>query len=143
MARLIDPVPRGGKLFAGDNKGDAARDYAERVAKYVPAEIIAAYLALLPIVVSGTDPDTTRRTMLLGLIFAIGVIFTPLYVWRFPAQTTVKTYHVVLSTLSFVLWSYSIRGGFLEDIGWYDAVLAPILLTVFTLASGLLAPTEE
>ena len=143
MARSIDPIPRGGKLFAGRPASENAQEYAERFAKYVPAEVIAAYLTLLPIVVSGTDPDTHRRTLLLGVIFGLGVVFTPLYLWRFPGDRRVKQYHFVLSTTAFVLWSYSIRGGFLEDIGAYDPVLAPILLVTFTLASGLAAPTAR
>jgi len=143
MARLIDPVPREGRLFAGDSNREKSQEWAERVAKYVPAEVIAAYLALWGIVLSGTEADTDRRTILLGVIFGIGVIFTPLYLWRFPGDLEVKKFHVVLSTLAFVLWCYSIRGGFLDDIGLYDSVVASILLVTFSLASGFAAPTER
>jgi len=128
-------------MFSGSAKGDSARAYGERVAKYVPAEVIAAYLTALPIVISGTPAHSTRRTVWLGLIFAFGIIFTPLYVWRFPSETEVKVYHYVLSTAAFVIWSYSIRGGFLDDRGLYDAVGAALILIVFTLISGLFAPT--
>jgi hypothetical protein len=143
VARLIDPRPRGGALFAGTSTGDKAQDYAERVAKYVPAEVIAAYLTLLPIVLAQSDADTARRTNLLALIFFLGVVFTPLYLWRFPGELKVKWFHLVLSTAAFALWTYSIRGGWLEDVGLYDNVVAPILLVAFTLASGLIAPTES
>lgn len=44
MSRLVKPATRGAKMFSGSNKGEAAQEYGERVAKYVPGEIIAAYL---------------------------------------------------------------------------------------------------
>src|SRR4051794_28812621 len=117
MARLVHPVPRKGELFAATDSSGKAQEYAERVAKYVPAEVIAAYLTLLPIVLSGTDPDSDRRELLLGVIFGIGVIFTPLYLRRFPGERKVKTYHLVISTIAFVIWSYVIPNGFLAEAG--------------------------
>jgi hypothetical protein len=143
MSRLIDPIPRGGKLFSGDDKEEKAQHYLERVAKYVPAETIAAYLTLLPIVLSGTDAETTRRTVWLAVIFALGALFTPLYLWRFPGELKVKWFHFVISTAAFVVWVYSIRGGLFDDLGVYDTVAAAVSLVTFTLASGLFAPTAK
>lgn len=141
MGRLIDPIPRGARLFSGGDKGEKTQEYLERVAKYVPAEVIAAYLALLPVVLSATDPDTTRRTIWLAVIFGLGVVFTPLYLWRFPGASSVKWFHFVVSTTAFVIWVYSIRGGLFDDVGGYDTVGAAVSLAAFTLLSGLLAPT--
>lgn len=142
MSRLIEPVPRGGRLFAaGATTSEKTNSYLERVAKYVPAETIAAYLTLLPIVVSGTTADTTSRKVWLAVIFTIGVVFTPLYLWRFPGDLKVKWYHLVISTIAFIVWTYSIRGGLFDDLGIYSTVGAAVSLVVFTLASGLFAPT--
>lgn len=143
MSRLIAPRPRGGTLLAGESKKEKALNYGERVAKYVPAEVIAAYLTLLPVILDGTDADTGRRTFFLALIFGLGIIFTPLYLWRFPGEKKVKWFQCALSTFAFAVWTYSIEGGLFDDLGIYDRVMAPILLVIFTLASGLIAPTEE
>ncbi len=143
MPRLISPVPGGGRLIAGGHDGKKKEEYGERVAKYVPAEVIAAYLALLPLVIAGSSAGSSRRTVLLAVILGIGVVFTPLYLWRFPAEKNVKKFQLVISTLAFVVWSYSIPEGLFDDIGIYDQVVAPIALVVFTLASGLFAPTKE
>jgi hypothetical protein len=147
MARLVKPGPTGLEVFkvSGGGKGAASggkAEYAERIAKYVPAEVIAAYLTLLPIVLGGSDPDTHRRTILLAVIFGLGVLFTPAYLWRFRAQGNAKLYHFVISTLAFVIWAYSIPEGLFDDVGAYDKVIAPILLVVFTLVSGLFAPDQ-
>lgn len=144
MSRLIDPVPRdGGRLFAGEDKKEKGQEFGERVAKYVPAEIIATYLTLLSFVLAGTDADSDRRILFLGIIFLVGLIFTPLYIRSLPGITKVKRYHYFLSTAAFVFWAYSIPGGFFDDLGIYDQVAAAILLAIFTLASGLTAPTEK
>lgn len=140
MSRLIERVQGRPKLFA--EGGEGAKEYGERIAKYVPSEIIAAYLALLPVVLAGTDADTTKRTVLLAVILAVGLVFTPLYLRRFEGSSKVKKYHLVISTAAFLVWSYSIQGGLFDDVGIYDHVVAAILLTIFTLASGLFAPTE-
>jgi hypothetical protein len=144
MSRLIEPVPVKGSLRGGErDKKDKAQDYGERVAKYVPAEVIAAYLALLPVVIQGTSADTSERTIFLAVIFGMGVVFTPLYLWRFPGEKKVKQFQLVISTLAFLAWTYSIPEGLFDDIGVYNRVGAAILLSVFTLASGLFVPTKD
>jgi hypothetical protein len=55
MSRLVQAQPRGAKAFGGDKDHDV-KDYLDRVAKYVPSEILTAYLTLLPVVIG-----TTRR----------------------------------------------------------------------------------
>jgi hypothetical protein len=144
VSRLIEPVPVKGSLRAEQrDKKEKAQSYAERVAKYVPAEVIAAYLALLPVVIQGTSTDSDERTVFLAVIFGVGIIFTPLYLWRFPGESAVKKYQLVISSLAFLAWSYSIPEGLFDDIGIYNRVAAAIILAVFTLASGLFAPTKE
>lgn len=144
MSRLIEPVPVKGSLRAGErDKKKKAQDYGERVAKYVPAEVIAAYLALLPVIIQGTSADTSERTVFLAVIFGMGVLFTPLYLWRFPGEKAVKKFQLVISTVAFLAWSYSIPEGLFDDIGIYNRLAAAIVLAFFTLASGLFAPTKE
>jgi hypothetical protein len=43
MSRLVQAQPRGAKAFSGNGAKDI-KDYLDRVARYVPAEILAAYL---------------------------------------------------------------------------------------------------
>jgi cation transport ATPase len=144
MSRLIEPVPAKGSLRAGERDGkEKAQDYGERVAKYVPAEVIAAYLALLPVIIQGTSADSSERTVFLAVIFCGGVLFTPLYLWRFPGEKAVKRFQLVISTAAFLAWSYSIPEGLFDDIGIYNRVAAALILAFFTLASGLFAPTKE
>lgn len=138
MSRLVEPRSKGAKLFSDEGPGDGI---PQRVAKYVPAEIIAVYLFLLPIVINGTDAGSSKREVLLAVIFAICLIATPLYFWRFrDVSKKVRWYHVVLSTFALVVWVYSIPGGFFDAVGGYDSIAAAIIMAVFSLVSGFAGP---
>lgn len=138
MSRLIEPKSKGAKLLSNEGPGDGI---PQRVAKYVPAEIIAVYLFLLPIVINGTDAGSNKREVLLAVIFVICLIATPFYFWRFRDVTKkVRWYHVVISTFALLVWVYSIPGGFFDAAGAYDSIAAAILMAVFSLISGFIAP---
>lgn len=142
MSRLVRGKRPGASAFAGRPRGEAAREYGERVAKYVPAEIIAVYLTLTPVILSGTDDGTTRRTVLLAVVLGVGVVLTPVYLLRFAEEGAPKVLHLVIATIAFVVWAYGI-GGFFTDIGWYDAVVAAVVVGLFSLVSGAFVPTQE
>jgi hypothetical protein len=141
MSRLVEGKQPAASAYAGRSGKQAAADYGERVAKYVPAEIIAAYLALLPIVLGDAADGTTKRTTLLAIVFGACLVLTPLYLSRFVEAGKPKWMHLIVSTVAFVVWAYAI-GGFFTDIGWYDKAAAAILITFFSLVSGLFVPTQ-
>lgn len=142
MGRLVDPKPASGRLFASDAPQDAVKEYLERVARYVPAEIIAAYLTGLPVISGSTDPDTTLRTTLYAVLFVGCLLLTPFY-FRFMARPgQPKRLQMLVSAIAFCVWAYSLQGLF-EDIGIYQEAVAALALIFFSLISGLVAPTEE
>ena len=141
MSRLVRPRPASGRFFSEGSQSDAVKEYLERVAKYVPAEIIAAYLTALPIIKGTTDDGENLRTVLYGVIFAVCLILTPFY-FRFMAQPgEPKRLHMAISCVAFVVWAYSL-GGLFDDIGVYHEGVSALALIIFSLFSGLIAPTE-
>jgi hypothetical protein len=106
----------------------------------VPAEVVAAYLALLPIVNAATAAGSHERTLLLAFVlFGCGAI-TPFYLARVADPKKPKRMHMVIGTVGMFVWAYSI-GGWFTAIGAYKAGLAAILVTFFSLLSGLFVPT--
>lgn len=139
MSRLVDPVPDGvGRLSA---KGSSAADTVERVAKYIPGEVLAGYLAITALVESGTTPDTDERTTWLVAAGLIGLVFTPLYLNKLARPGWPKRLHIVVGTAAYIVWTYALKGAWAE-LDMYDALLAGVLLIVFTLITGLLAPQQ-
>jgi hypothetical protein len=141
MSRLVDAAPPGVTAFSGQSRDKATKDYAERVAKYVPAEVIAAYLALVPLVIGTTEADTDLRDGLLLLVLVGCTIFTPLYLNRLAESGRPKRLHLIVATIAFVIWSYSI-GGFFTEVDLYHEAIAGITVAFYTLGAGLLVPTQ-
>ncbi|MBU1050653.1 hypothetical protein KKG90_11595 [Candidatus Bipolaricaulota bacterium] len=140
MNRLVEPRPRGTKTrILSSETGDS---YLERVAKYVPAEIVAAYLAIIGFAVS--VPSGKLIAMILA--FAVCLIATPLYLWRMGKGSKVKAVHLIISSIAFVVWAFAVGGAggiFGADaLNIYEPSWASIVLVIFTLASGLIEPRE-
>ena len=165
MSRLVQPVQtrsagsRGFQESAGEWAG-GGDEYRDRIAKYVPAEVLAAYLSLDRIMV----PDVTKflegKKVALsaagaaGLepyvpvaIFLVGLIFTPLYIWQSGREIGPNTpwmTHAFIATIAFAVWAYAMQGSIftvgLSD-NFFRGNYAAALVIVFTLASGLFAPT--
>lgn len=130
-------APGVGRLRSGSGGVDV-KAYLERIAKYIPAEVVAAYISA-----SGAAPLARAPGFLVTLIFVVCLVCTPLYVTRF---TTTKKESVVNSTmalLAFVVWAYATGVGLFQYLGWYDAPTASVLLALFTLASGAVVPVSK
>jgi hypothetical protein len=140
MSRLVQAQPRGAKAFSGNGAKDI-KDYLDRVARYVPAEILAAYLTLLPIVLGTTKTEPKLRTGLLAIIlFGLGLINFP-YISRMAKPGEPKLKQMIVSAVAFLAWTYSI-GGFWTNLGLYHEAVAAILIVFVSLGSGLVIPYE-
>ena len=126
-----------GQLKAGDS-GTNARAYFDRVAKYIPAEIVAVYIAASGIALQAKSPG-----VLLFVLFAFCVVCTPLYVTRFTSTTREAWVNSAMAVVAFVVWAYATGGGLVQYLGWYDGPTASVVLMLFTLASGVVVPTSK
>ena len=100
-------------------------DYTSRLLKYIPAEVITLYLTLTSILRSSMDTGQVLE----WLVFAIGTIATPLYLWRL--QKVHKVVQLTLSTGAFIVWAFALGGPF-ANVSWYAPVYGGILLSVYT-----------
>lgn len=100
-------------------------DYTSRLLKYIPTEVIALYLTLASLIRSVEETGISWE----WFIFLVGVIATPLYLWRL--QRVHKTLQLVLSTVAFIVWVFAIGGPFAQ-LAWYAPVYGGILLCIYT-----------
>jgi hypothetical protein len=111
----------------------STQQYLEKVAKLIPGEIIAGYVALI-----GFIPlvrTTGLHPWLYGASFVLCLILTPVYLNTQAEAGLPKRRHLILSSAAFVVWGYAVSGG----IAWpaiHDPAIASILLVAFTLLSG-------
>ncbi|RMF15884.1 MAG: hypothetical protein D6757_03790 [Alphaproteobacteria bacterium] len=134
MGRLVTPSapPQVQTMTAVAEPPDT---YIDRIAKYVPAEIIGAYLAVEKMMATGPDD----RTLAFATLAAFTVL-TPLYFHSLPGPAACKRLHMLISTLAFLLWSYALPGAAWVSLGLDDPRLAGVLLIVGSLAFGLIKP---
>jgi xanthine/uracil permease len=125
---------------AGRTRGvaDSSSDYVERVAKYIPAEVVAGYLAIMGMI-EAADPDNTARMGLAWGLFVIGVIVTPVYLTVVGKPIGQQKITVWISTFAFVVWAYALGGPF-KMSGYHNGLLGSVAVGVVTWLAGLFVP---
>jgi hypothetical protein len=126
-----------GRFRSGGSTTDI-KDYFDRVAKYIPSEVVAAYISANGVATLARNPGT-----LFTLIFAACVICTPLYLTRFTSTQKEAWTNSVMGIAAFVIWAYATGGGLVKYLGWYDAPTASVILVIFTLVSGAVVPVAK
>ena len=128
-------------LLARRRLVEADDTYLDRVAKYVPIEVVAAYLAINRLFLV-TDPNR-GPFVTLEVAFGLCWLATPLYVWRLAQVSPPKRWkaHAVVSSIAFPIWGFAIGGLLFKD--WADQPTLPsVLLILFSLFAGLIPPEK-
>jgi hypothetical protein len=145
-ANLGDVAPAAEAAPAGQVTVD---DYATRIVKYVPAEVVAFYLAADKLFAQApalTGANLAEIFVAKNLywfsvaVFVLGLIGTPLYLWRQAGPGDPWQVHAGVSTVAFVIWAYAVQGGIFVPI--YSAAIAGLLVLVFTFVSGFIKPNK-
>lgn len=127
------------RLESGTSK-EAVDGYQDRLLKYIPADVNAAWLALTGIVKSATEiPQST----VLWILFAILLILTPIWTWKEtsqPNKSPAKT-QIVVSTGAFLVWAFALGDPF-TSLSFYQPVYGSIILILYTLIVAKILPPE-
>lgn len=147
MTRRIIPEPRvqrGMKAVGlSESEGISGEslpdDYLTKLMKYIPGEIVAAFLAINGFLISVKSPNIY---MIWG-IFIVLIIFTVLYTKYITDERDkpVAKTQIVISTIAFIIWVFTIGGPF-AYYGWYEPYYGSILLVFFTLGVPLISIRE-
>jgi hypothetical protein len=121
--------------------------YLERVAKFVPAEVVGFFLFVNNILQQSDKPDHSGTMVGISVhtisiwAFLIGLILTPVYIWYIHEDDDAWKLNAFVSTLAFPIWAYAI--GAVAFDKFHDGNFASILLATFTVFSGLLKPPAK
>jgi len=118
-------------------EGQDFNDRLDKVARLIPSEIIAGYLTMMGFVL--LIKNLQVQNVVLWIVFAAGLILTPIYLNNVADENKPKKNHLILSTIAFVIWAYVTTGKQLlqtisPDI--FDQAIASIALVLFTLISA-------
>ena len=139
MSRRVRALPPKALGAAAAAQPVEIDSYFDKVLKYIPADIVAAWLAVTGLVSSARD---IPRQTVLWVAFGSGLILTAWWTWR---QATVPgrkppVTQAVISTSAFAVWVFALGGPFQSVPG--RAVYGSLLLIVYTLVVGLINPKE-
>jgi hypothetical protein len=135
------------QLLGGFDKSEqAANDgYLERIAKYIPGEVLAFFIVINAIL-NQVVQTSGKGALMAGIpvmvvaqaAFLICLALVPLFVWYVREKGDAWVINAVVSTLAFPFWAYAL-GATAFSAHW-DGNLAAITLATFTVVSGLIAP---
>ena len=107
--------------------------YFEKLIRYIPGDIVAAYLTLDGVLRSVT-PDPR---WLPWAVFAVMFLLTPFYVVFMktdpPGFAPSKNFHWMASLVAFTVYAFAIDGSFAHTFPWYNPVYGSVLLVLTTL----------
>lgn len=116
---------------------ESVDNFTARIVKYIPADIVAAWLAIVALLAS----KPKQHIVLLWMIFGLLLIVTPIWVLRTtktrglpPART-----QSAMSTLAFAVWVFATGQPF-AYYGFYETAYGGTALILFTIVSGLVDP---
>jgi hypothetical protein len=114
--------------------------YFDKLIKYIPADIVAAWTAATGLIAGATDEP---QALLLWIAFAFGVVVTAVWTLRQTAEADKPpaVTQTAISTIAFGVWVFALGGPF-ANLGWYSPLYGSLLLIAFTLAVPLINPTE-
>ncbi len=115
--------------------------YFDRVVKYIPADIVSAWVAVTGLIGGRTDIPVDA---ILWTAFVLGIIITAAWMWRQTSEPGKKlaVTQISISTVAFVIWVFALGGPF-ANLGFYKPVYGSLLLILYTLIIGIIIPSDE
>jgi hypothetical protein len=118
-------------------------NYFDRIIKYIPADIIGAWIATVGIVSSFSKGSDAPKETILWVAFFIGIILTAMWTWK---QTTVqgkpvaKT-QIIISIGAFIVLVFALGEPF-AGLSWYDPGYGSLSLIFYALLVGMITPNQ-
>lgn len=108
--------------------------YMARVLKYIPSEIVMAYVVIDGVLRTCYNPNLWADRQVLWklswIIAATMTILTPLWLYR--VMRVRRTPQLIISTVSVPVWLFALGGPF-ALLDWYRPALGAIVLPLYTL----------
>ena len=120
-------------------------NYVERTIKYIPAEVLGFFMlinAILDQAMKSGGPNAAMAGVPITVIatgaLLVGCILTPLFCWYVRRDGDAWVLNAAVSTIAFLFWSYLMGAVAFANV--HDGNLAVILVSTFTVVSGLVSP---
>jgi hypothetical protein len=141
---------------AAGGGGESIDTFAGRVVKYIPADVVAAWVTVNSLLAPKPTPGATtagaattpaQDFTMLWVVFGVFVLLTAIWTWR-TTQTTsnapVAKTQIIISTISFIVWVLGIGGPF-ESLAFVNntPAIGGVVLIIWTLVAGMIVPPKS
>jgi hypothetical protein len=119
------------------------------IVTYIPSEVVTLYVAATAALRATGEPSPASQWALLAVVLAL----TPVVVWATYAAMrrrrdddlpwSPRTWPwpaIIVSTLGFLIWSFSLPDSPFGHLPWYQPAMASVVLLLGTTVLGLVAP---
>jgi hypothetical protein len=128
-AESVEGTPATRTATAPQGVGALVQSYLDRLMKMVPAEVIGLYLVGHGVIPAGQ----TTVFIIWTVICLIAVVAVRIYGTIDPtAQHRIDWLHVVISTIAFLIWIYTIGGPDNPFASFYQSYIGSLLVLVWT-----------
>lgn len=126
--------------FQVGEKGTQVDGYFDRVLKYIPADIVAGWVAVTNVIKSQAKDDPASGTILWAA-FAFGLIVTGIWTARQTKTPSLPPWRlqIIMSIAAFAVWVFALGGPF-ATLPFYREYYGSLLLIAFTMLSGIAVP---
>ena len=135
MSRWVEPTRAG---FAARDEPAEASGLAERIVKYIPAEVLVGYTALITGLGSFGVFGEQRSWLAAGLMALFFVVTLVQVTKGAPKEGSVRRAHLLVSPIAFLAWSYPISACLLGS--WFEPALGFVLLALAVALSIVIRP---
>jgi hypothetical protein len=118
-----------------------ADGYTDKLIKYIPADVVAAWLAVTGIIASDTEAPQQTLLWVLFFIFLVITFFWTLKQTTQRGKSPAMT-QTAISTGSFAVWVFALGGPF-ASLVFYRPSYGSIVLIMYTLVVALITPPED
>jgi hypothetical protein len=135
--------------------GESVDSFAARVVKYIPADVVAAWVTVSSLITSPlttggatATTQTAQDNTILWVLFFVFVLLTAIWTWRttLDPQTNapVAKTQILVSTISFIVWVFGLGGPFTSiPLVRQKPALGGVALIIWTLIAGMIVPPKK
>lgn len=119
-----------------------ADKFFDRVIKYIPADVVGGWVAVMGIIGPDEPGDKVDPTVL-WVSFLAGLLLTALWTHRQTSESgkPLAVTQIVIATVAFAVWAFALPGPLAAAL-WDDPAYGSLLLIGFTLGIGAVVPKQ-
>ena len=131
-------------MTSGEGDLQMLKEYGERVAKYIPVEVITLYTSASQFILAKDGDDHRQiRIRLFAIIGLLAWFGTPVLLGTYSNDPRTKRPNQVIGFVAFAVWAYAYPVGWFAELKLNDPIYGGLTLLLFTFGIGFYLPRKD